>query len=178
MSADLGTLHPPVRPPLNVVLVEPLIPQNTGNIGRLCVGTASILHLIEPLGFDLSEKAVRRAGLDYWSDLELRVHPGWEAYLDSVEPGSRIYGTSRHASRLYTDVRFRAGDHLLFGKETTGLSVAVLDTLGSRVLSVPRMGPVRSHNLGNTASIVLYEALRQITGGFSEGTTGPGAPSR
>ncbi len=176
MPADLGTLHPAVRPPLNVVLVEPLIPQNTGNIGRLCVGTASILHLVEPLGFDLSEKAVRRAGLDYWPYLELRVHESWEAYLNTVAPGSTIYGTSRHASRSYTTVRFRAGDHLVFGKETTGLSRAILDHLGDRVLSVPRMGPVRSHNLGNTTSIVLYEALRQITDGFSEGS--PGAHDR
>jgi len=172
MTADLGTLHPASSPPLNVVLVEPLIPQNTGNIGRLCVGTASILHLIEPLGFDLSEKAVRRAGLDYWSDLDLRVHRSWEAYWESLAPGTRLIGTSRHATRLYTDVRYRAGDHLLLGKETTGLSAEILESLSPLVVSVPRMGPVRSHNLGNTASIVLYEALRQITGGFSEGTVG------
>lgn len=178
MTADLGTLHPALDPPLNVVLVEPLIPQNTGNIGRLCVGTASILHLIEPLGFDLSEKAVRRAGLDYWSDLQLCVHPSWEAYLESLSPATRLIGTSRHATRLYTDVRYRTGDHVLFGKETTGLSAQILDRLAPRVVSVPRMGPVRSHNLGNTASIVLYEALRQITGGFTSGTTGPGARSR
>ncbi len=167
MADALGDLYPAVDPPLNLVLVEPLIPQNSGNIGRLCVGTATVLHFIEPLGFDLSAKAVRRAGLDYWKQLDHRVHASWEAYVRDLPPDARLVGTSRKATRLYTEHRYRPGDHLLFGKETTGLSLEVLEFLGSEVVSVPRMGPVRSHNLGNTASIVLYEALRQITGGFA-----------
>ncbi len=167
-----ATLRPP-RPPLNVVLVEPLIPQNTGNIGRLCVGTGSVLHLVEPLGFDIGAKAVRRAGLDYWAHLDLRVHPSWEAFWNGLDGGrrARVFGTSKRATRLYTDVRYRPGDLLVFGKETTGLGDAVLDDVGDRVVAVPRLGPVRSHNLGNTVSIVLYEALRQITGGFARGAT-------
>ncbi len=163
-----GLQHPPIVPPLNVVLVEPLIPQNTGNIARLCVGTATTLHLVEPLGFDISEKAVRRAGLDYWKDLDLVVHPSWDAFVDSTAEGARLFGTSKRATTAYTDARYLPGDYLLFGKETTGLAPEILAFLGERVLAIPRLGPVRSHNLGNTASIVLYEALRQITNGFAE----------
>lgn len=163
-----GLRHPPLSPPLNVVLVEPLIPQNTGNIARLCVGTASTLHLVEPLGFDITEKAVRRAGLDYWKDLDLVVHESWNAFVDTVSEDARLLGTSKRAKTSYTSVRYRPGDYLLFGKETTGLAPEILAHLGERVVAIPRLGPVRSHNLGNTASIVLYEALRQITNGFSE----------
>jgi len=165
-----GLVLPPPEPPLNVVLVEPLIPQNTGNIARLCVGAGAVLHLVEPLGFDISEKAVRRAGLDYWEHLTLRVHPSWDALWDLPDlQRNRVFGTTKRAMRAYTVVRYRPGDWLVFGKETTGLDSAILDALGNRVVAVPRMGAVRSHNLGNTVSIVLYEALRQISGGFGGG---------
>lgn len=173
-SADPDSLHTPLRPPLNVVLVEPLIPQNTGNIARLCVGTASVLHLIQPLGFDISEKAVRRAGLDYWPHLALRVHDDWDAFQASLPAAARLFGTSKRAARPYTQVEFEAGDYLLFGKETTGLSPEILDSLGDAVLCLPRFGPVRSLNLGNSVAVVLYEALRQLTGGF--GSDGGAAP--
>jgi len=160
------SLYPAVDPPLNVVLVEPLIPQNTGNIGRLCVGTSTRLHLVEPLGFSLTEKAVRRAGLDYWSDLDLQVHPSWEAFGRTVPPGARLFATTKRAQTPYTSLPYRAGDYLLFGKETTGLSADILAG-ATQVVCLPRMGPVRSLNLGNCVSIVLYEALRQITAGFA-----------
>jgi tRNA (cytidine/uridine-2'-O-)-methyltransferase len=174
MADALGELYPAVDPPLNLVLVEPLIPQNAGNIGRLCVGTATVLHFVRPLGFDLSEKAVRRAGLDYWKQLDHRVHGSWQEFVTSLPTGARLVGTSRKACRLYTDHRYRSGDYLLFGKETTGLSAEVLTFLGDEMVAIPRLGPVRSHNLGNTASIVLYEALRQITGGFASRGGEPG----
>lgn len=159
------SLYPAVEPPLNVVLVEPLIPQNTGNIGRLCVGTSTRLHLVEPLGFSLSEKAVRRAGLDYWADVELHVHDSWEAFVRTVPPDALLIATSRRAQTPYTAVGYRAGAYLVFGKETTGLSPHILTSV-PQVVCLPRMGPVRSLNLGNCVSIVLYEALRQITAGF------------
>lgn len=157
-----------IHPPLNVVLVEPLIPQNTGNIGRLCVGSGSVLHLVEPLGFDISEKAVRRAGLDYWPDLGLRVHADWDSLVRTVPRGAALIGTSKRAKVAYCNRGYRPGDFLVFGKETTGLGPDLLADLEPDVVCVPRLGPVRSHNLGNTVAIVLYEALRQITGGFPE----------
>ena len=168
MDDPTDRLLPAIDPPLNVVLVEPLIPQNTGNIGRLCVGSGSVLHLVEPLGFDISEKAVRRAGLDYWADLQLKVHDDWESLVRTVPRGVSLIGTSKRARVPYCSRGYRPGDFLVFGKETTGLGPRLLADLEPDVVSIPRMGPVRSHNLGNTVSIVLYEALRQITGGFPE----------
>ncbi len=161
-------------PPLNVVLVEPLIPQNTGNIARLCVGTGSVLHLVRPLGFDVTEKAVRRAGLDYWQHLTLKVHEDWNELRSAFPAGTRLFGTSKAARRAYTAVDYRPGDALVFGKETSGLSQAILAELGDSVVAVPRFGPVRSLNIGNTVAVVLYEALRQLTGGFD--TFGGAAP--
>lgn len=168
-----GELLAAVTPPLNVVLVEPLIPQNTGNIARLCVGTGSVLHLIEPLGFDISEKAVRRAGLDYWRHLDLRVHRSWTEFRGTLPEGARLFGTSKRAARAHTSVAFRPGDHLVFGRETTGLAPPLVRELDTSMIAVPRFGPVRSLNLGNAVAVVLYEALRQITGGFDRfGGTG------
>jgi len=164
----------PLTPPLNVVLVEPLIPQNTGNIARLCVGTGSVLHLVRPLGFDISAKAVRRAGLDYWEHLTLKVHDDWEALGVALGPGTRRIGTSKGAQRAHTAMAYRPGDALVFGKETTGLSPEIVADLGDSMVAVPRFGPVRSLNLGNTVAVVLYEALRQLTGGFD--TFGGAAP--
>jgi len=174
MDVPADRLYPAIDPPLNVVLVEPLIPQNTGNIGRLCVGSGSVLHLVKPLGFDISEKAVRRAGLDYWPDLRLRVHDDWASLIRGVPQGTALIGTSKRATTPYCRRSYRPGDFLVFGKETTGLGPDLLADLEPDVVAIPRMGPVRSHNLGNTVAIVLYEALRQITGGFPErGGVGP-----
>ncbi len=150
-------------PHLHVVLVEPLIPQNTGSVGRLCVGTACRLHLVQPLGFDISEKAVRRAGLDYWKDVDLAVHPDLEACLAATgAPPSRVFYLSAAAQRVYTEVRWQRGDVLVFGRETTGLGPDVLDPVGAQAIGVPRFGPVRSFNLAMTVGVVLFEALRGV----------------
>ena len=150
-------------PPLHIVLHEPLIPQNTGSVGRLCVGTGARLHLVEPLGFDISEKAVRRAGLDYWRHVDLEVHPDLAACLEATgsEP-DRVFYLSAGADRVYTEVAWQAGDVLVFGRETTGLSRELIERVGAHALAVPRFGPVRSFNLATTVGIVAFEALRQI----------------
>ncbi|MEM7448394.1 MAG: tRNA (cytidine(34)-2'-O)-methyltransferase [Myxococcota bacterium] len=143
-----------------VVLVEPEIPQNTGSIGRTCVATESPLHLIEPLGFSLEERRVRRAGLDYWSSLELHRHQSIEEYFDR-HPGRFHLLTSR-SETSYLDAAFQAGDALIFGKESVGLPETLVEKFPERSCSIPMPGPVRSLNLSNSVAIVLYEALRQL----------------
>jgi tRNA (cytidine/uridine-2'-O-)-methyltransferase len=151
------------EPPFHIVLVEPLIPPNTGSVGRMCVGTGCRLHLVEPLGFRIDEKSLRRAGLDYWKHVDLRVHRDWLTCQAALAlPPERFHYLSTHASRPYTAVRFQRGDVLVFGKETTGLGHELLAAAPDRGLRVPVFGPVRSYNLANTVSIVLFEALRQI----------------
>lgn len=148
--------------PFHVVLVEPLIPPNTGSVGRMCVGTGTRLHLVEPLGFAIDEKSVRRAGLDYWKFVDLQVHASWADCRASIGgPDRRFHFLSSHAERVYTETRYEPGDVFVFGKETTGLGPAILGEAGDRAFRVPIVGPVRSYNLANTASIVLFEALRQ-----------------
>lgn len=150
-------------PHLHVVLHEPLIPQNTGSVGRLCVGAACRLHLVQPLGFDISQKAVRRAGLDYWKHVDLAVHADLDACLLAIgAPAGRVFYLSAVAERVYTEVRWQAGDVLVFGKETTGLGPELLDAAGAQAVSVPRFGPVRSFNLATTVGVVIYEALRAV----------------
>ncbi|MCO4773757.1 MAG: tRNA (cytidine(34)-2'-O)-methyltransferase [Deltaproteobacteria bacterium] len=145
---------------MHVVLFQPLIPQNTGSVGRLCVGTGARLHLVEPLGFDISEKAVRRAGLDYWKHVDLHVHPDLDACLAATGAApERVFWLSAAASRVYTEPAYQPGDVLVFGRETTGLPRE--RALGNQGVSVPRFGPVRSFNLATTVGIVLFEALRQ-----------------
>jgi len=152
--------------PLHVVLFQPLIPQNTGSVGRLCVGTGVRLHLVEPLGFDIDEKAVRRAGLDYWKDVDLHVHESLDRCLDSIGAASdRVFYLSARASRVYTEVAYRAGDVLVFGRETTGLPDDLLVGAERRGVALPRFGPVRSYNLAMTVGIVVFEALRQTQPG-------------
>lgn len=149
-------------PTLHVVLFQPQIPQNTGSIGRLCVGAGLALHLVEPLGFDISEKAVRRAGLDYWRHVDLSVHPDLPAALAATGAApNRIFYLSAAAERVYTEVEYRPGDVLVFGRETTGLPRELLADVGGQALSLPRFGPVRSYNLATTVGIVAFEALRQ-----------------
>lgn len=148
-----------MSPPFHVVLVEPLIPQNTGNVGRLCVATGARLHLVRPLGFDISDKAVRRAGLDYWKNVDLVVHDDTEALGRAVDL-DRAWLFSARATRSYSSATFQPGDVLVFGKETTGLGE--LGTVRpDRLLTVPFTGPVRSLNLSTTVGIVVYEGLRQ-----------------
>ena len=151
------------EPPLRVVLVEPEIAPNTGNIARLCAATRSELHLVEPLGFRLTDAAVRRAGLDYWGAVRIVRHPGFEAFLETCGPVSGLHFLSTRGTRNYTEAAYAPGDGLVFGSESRGLDASVLEAHPDRVLAVP-MDPdrVRSLNLANTAAIVLYEALRQL----------------
>lgn len=147
-----------------VVLVEPQIPPNTGNIGRLCIATRSRLHLVKPLGFDITEKAVRRAGLDYWKHVDLVIHESVGAFRASLPPEARLYFFTKLAGRSLYEARFRSGDYLVFGRETTGLPPEALEGAPEeRRLRIPMPGAdvVRSLNLAGSAHVALYEALRQ-----------------
>ncbi len=146
---------------LNIVLAEPEIPQNTGNISRTCSVTGTALHLIRPLGFDIRDSAVKRAGLDYWEYLELHVYDSIEAFFDS-NPACRFWLCSTKAPICYNDAVFSDGDFLIFGKETAGLPEPLLRAHPERCLRIPMLDGRRSLNLSNSAAIVLYEALRQL----------------
>jgi len=153
-------------PPLQVVLVEPEIPPNTGNIARTCAATGTRLHLVHPLGFDISDKQVRRAGLDYWPHVDLHEHDSLEQCLDAAGGGQRAWYLSKKAERSLYDARFQPGDSLVFGPETRGLPEPLLEKVGAKALRIPMQGDaVRSLNLGNAVAVTLYEALRQ-TGSF------------
>ncbi len=149
---------------LNIVLYEPEIPANTGNIGRTCVVTGTRLHLIEPLGFQLTEKALRRAGLDYWPDLDVTTYVNYEDFLEK-NPGAVIYMATTKGQRVYTEVSYEEDCYLMFGKESAGLPEELLAHNREHCIRIPMMGDIRSLNLGNSVAIVLYEALRQ--NGFS-----------
>ncbi len=161
MNAPSGTSGTHESPLFHVVLHEPEIPNNTGNIGRTCVATGTALHLVGPLGFDTDEKACRRAGLDYWPRLIVREHESWEGYLQAERPGSLWLFTTK-ATRPYFDVRFKAGDHLVFGKETAGLPPSVLDRHPERQLVIPMSPGERSLNVATAVCAVVYEGLRQL----------------
>ncbi|MBI2894096.1 MAG: tRNA (cytidine(34)-2'-O)-methyltransferase [Deltaproteobacteria bacterium] len=151
---------PAPAPAFQVVLVEPEIPQNTGNIARLCVATRSTLHLVGRLGFRIDEHAVRRAGLDYWPLVDLRTWPDLAAFV-SANPTARLRLFSARASSSYLEASYRAGDALVFGCEATGLSQEILEAHPGDQFAIPSVaGGVRSLNLANAVSIVLYEALR------------------
>ncbi len=150
-------------PPLNIALVEPEIPPNTGNIARLCAATGARLHLIEPLGFQLTNAHVRRAGLDYWDSVDLTRHPSLAAFQASQNLPRCFYFSTR-AQRTYTEVTYLPGDTLVFGSESKGLPDALLDAHEPQTLGIPILTDhVRSLNLANAVAIVLYEALRQIS---------------
>ena len=144
----------------NIVLVEPEIPQNTGNIARSCVVTGSTLHLVRPLGFEINDKQLKRAGLDYWKDLRLFYYDSFEE-LEQKEKGARFYLLSTHASRSYAEVKYNDGDFLVFGKETAGLGQKLLTRRAGDAVRIPMLENQRSLNLSNSVAIVLYEALRQ-----------------
>jgi len=148
--------------PLHIVLYQPEIPPNTGNIARLCACTGCQLHLIHPLGFTLDEKQVRRAGLDYWEHLEVVEHPDWESARETLGEKRNWYALSTKANRLTWDVQFSHGDVLVFGPETRGLPANILKEISPVRLSMRNDAPVRSLNLSSACSAVLYEALRQI----------------
>ena len=147
---------------LNIVLVEPLIPQNTGNIARTCAATGARLHLIEPLGFDISEKAVKRAGLDYWHLVDLHVWPDLPALFEACHPEDLWLATAK-AAQSYTDpaVSFKGDCWLFFGRETAGLPAAFRERHRDRCVRLPMVDAARSLNLANSAAVLVYEALRQ-----------------
>ena len=145
----------------HIVLVEPEIPHNTGAIGRLCLATGSTLHLVGPLGFSLEEKAVRRAGLDYWREVDQHSWTSLEELADAHPEARRFYLSTR-GSRPYWEQNFAKGDFLIFGSETRGLPASLLDANADRTLTIPQKG-VRSLNLATAAGIVLYEGMRQLS---------------
>ena len=148
---------------LNVVLVEPEIPPNTGNIGRLCLATGACLHLVKPLGFSIDDKALRRAGLDYWSEVKVKLWDSFDEVLAACADKTRVFFLTTKSSRPYWDEQFRDGDFLVFGRETKGLPEPLLAANESRCLTIPMPGSTRSLNLATAAGIVLYEAVRQIS---------------
>ncbi len=155
----------------HVVLFEPEIPPNTGNIMRLCANSGSNLHLVEPLGFELDDKRLRRAGLDYRDWVRVRTYRSLDAFIEYVRP-ARLFGCSTRGRTVYSQPRFAAGDAFLFGPETRGLPDRVLDRLGAeRCLRVPMVVCSRSINLSNAVAIVLYEAWRQC--GFADAAAEP-----
>jgi tRNA (cytidine/uridine-2'-O-)-methyltransferase len=147
---------------LNVVLMQPEIPHNTGAIGRLCVGLDCRLHLIRPLGFALTAAQLRRAGMDYWEHLRLTVHDTWDGFLAAEQP-PRLWLASTHGQRSLYDCRFEAGAYLVFGSESRGLPEAIHARHADGLFRIPMPGPhARSLNLANAAAVVLYEAYRQV----------------
>lgn len=145
---------------MHIVLFEPEIPQNTGNIARTCAATGAKLHLIEPLGFSIDEKHLKRAGLDYWPLVELEIHPDFGALLMHY-PNARFYFASTKAAKCYTDVVYQKDDFIVFGPETRGLPESLLSAAYEKCIRIPMRGGIRSLNLSNSVAVVLYEALRQ-----------------
>ena len=144
----------------NIVLYEPEIPSNTGNIGRTCVACGARLHLIEPLGFRLNEKEIRRAGMDYWKDLDVTTYIDYRDFLEK-NPGAKIYMATTKAQKMYTEVNYEPDCYIMFGKESAGIPEELLVQNRENCVRIPMMEQIRSLNLGNSAAIVLYEALRQ-----------------
>ena len=156
---------------MNIVLVNPEIPQNTGNIARTCAATGAVLHLIRPLGFELSDRYLKRAGLDYWNLMEYYVYDDLEAFF-RVHPGARCHYASTKAPRGYHEAAYQNNDFLFFGCETRGLPENLLEKAYDRCIRIPMRAEARSLNLSNSVAIVLYEALRQngFAGLSSEGS--------
>lgn len=150
---------------LNIVLVEPEIPENTGNISRTCSVTGARLHLVRPLGFSVDDKHLKRAGLDYWQYLDITYYDSFEE-VEAKNPGARFFLLSTHAKRSYADVEYKDGDFLVFGKETAGLGQKLLTRRSEDAVRIPMLNNRRSLNLSNSVAIVLYEALRQT--GFKD----------
>ena len=145
---------------LNIVLLEPEIPANTGNIGRTCVATGTKLHLIEPLGFRLNEKAIKRAGMDYWNQLEVYRYDDYNDFLEK-NPNAVIYMATTKAKKIYTEVKYEEDCYIMFGKESAGIPEEILLNNQEHCVRIPMIGDIRSLNLSNSVSILLYEALRQ-----------------
>ncbi len=150
-----------------VTLIEPEIPQNTGNIGRTCVGTRSELHIVGKTGFDITDKNLKRAGLDYWQHLTWTHHPDLETWQKKVEDPKRVFYFSTKAKKTFYDVDFQQGDWLVFGKETKGLDEDILRQNQDQMVMIPILGPIRSLNVATAVTVVLYEAIRQLkVGGY------------
>ncbi|KSV57874.1 tRNA (cytidine(34)-2'-O)-methyltransferase [Acetivibrio ethanolgignens] len=145
---------------LNVVLHEPEIPANTGNIGRTCVAAGARLHLIEPLGFRIGEKELKRAGLDYWDKLDVRVYDNFDDFLEK-NPGAKIYMATTKAQKTYAEVSYEEDCYIMFGKESAGIPEEILVEHEDTAIRIPMIGDIRSLNLSNSVAIVVYEALRQ-----------------
>ena len=145
---------------LHIALIQPQIPPNTGNIARLCAATDSSLHLIEPLGFSINDSEVRRAGLDYWDDVDLWVHPNWFAFRDAIDRSRCLYFSAKATQSFWT-APYRPNSCLVFGNETEGMPDRILEKHPEQAFTIPMGGPVRSLNLATAVGIVLYEALRQ-----------------
>ena len=154
------------KPLFHIVLVEPEIPNNTGNIGRLCVGLNSKLHIVGEPAFEISDSRVKRAGLDYWDELDLAQHDSIEAFRNEFSKAGgdvdRIFLLSTKAERTLYDVEIQPGDAFVFGKETKGLDEALLNQYSDAVIGLPMLGPIRSQNLANTVAVVMYEGIRQL----------------
>lgn len=144
----------------NIVLHEPEIPSNTGNIGRTCVATGTHLHLIRPLGFKIDDKKIKRSGMDYWKDLNLTIYDDWDDFLKK-NPGARIFYATTKGRNVYSEVEFKDGDFLVFGKESAGIPEEILIKHPNEAIRIPMDRDIRSLNLSNSVAIVLYEALRQ-----------------
>lgn len=146
---------------MNIVLLEPEIPQNAGNIARTCAVTGSVLHLIRPLGFSVEDKYLKRAGLDYWKYLDIRYYDNFADFLEKAKP-RRIWMATTKAQKRYTDVAFAPDDFLMFGKESAGIPEEILMDHKETCIRIPMMGDTRSLNLSNSVAIIVYEALRQM----------------
>lgn len=145
---------------MNIILHQPEIPANTGNIGRTCVATGTSLHLIEPLGFRLNEKEIKRAGMDYWEHLDVHRYVNFREFLEK-HPGAKIWMATTKAKHTYTDVQFGENDFIMFGKESAGIPEEILVDYEDTCIRIPMLPQIRSLNLSNSVAIVLYEALRQ-----------------
>ena len=158
MEADNVEMN---NPNFHVVLYQPEIPANTGNIGRLCVGTNSMLHIIKPMRFFLTDKLVKRAGLDYWDKLSLEVHDSLDVFLTEF-PKSNIYYCTTKTKSNYTERRYKKGDVFIFGPESKGIPEDILNKFQKQNITIPMSSKIRSINLSNSVAIVIYEAWRQI----------------
>lgn len=145
---------------MHIILHQPEIPQNTGNIGRTCVATGTSLHLIEPLGFRLNEKEIKRAGMDYWEHLDVNRYMNFEEFKEK-NPNAKIWMATTKAKHVYTDVEFGPDDYIMFGKESAGIPEEILVDYEETCIRIPMLPAIRSLNLSNSVAIVLYEALRQ-----------------
>ncbi len=146
----------------NIVIVEPEIPQNTGNIGRTCVGTRCELHLVKPMSFEITDSQVKRAGLDYWPHLKWKMHDSFETWYNSVENKDRIFFIENKVEQTIYQAKFQKGDWLVFGKETKGLDPDLILQNLDKTFMIPQTGPVRSLNLATAVAITIYEGFRQV----------------